>query len=212
MHRELMTLNTYRLRMTTDACIDHGYAVGYRILWPETAGVLARLANALAYAPSRDLVVPQRFTHAGFYAGEWPDEIGWLVDRTEELVLARARRRARIGLMQWRVNDIAIQKYDPNDADGGIGWHRDFASDKHLVVVYTVQGKAVVWIDDKKGGKREYLIKFGDAMLLVAPDPISGDDPRLRHCVGKALDDESRISIALRMNITDSDGGQGYDE
>ena len=37
--------------------------------------------------------------------------------------------------MRWRVNDVAIQRY--SNPEDGIGWHRDFARDHHLVAIYS---------------------------------------------------------------------------
>ena len=210
MHKTLMTINSYRLRFGIDACIDHGYSIAPGVLWPETAGILASVASQLDLRPCRDMAVRQRFSHINLFAGEWSEEFAWLVRHTEEMVRSRARSRARHGLMRWRVNDIAVQQYDPADTNGGIDWHRDFASDKHLVAVYTVQGRALVRIEDQRGVKCEYLLQPRTLMLLLGPDPLTGNDPRLRHCVGKALDTEPRISIALRMNLSETDGSLDY--
>ncbi len=205
-----MTLNTYRLRSAVDACIDHGYALTHGVLWPETASILAGVASTFDMQPCSDMTVHQRFVHVNLLEGNWPEEFAWLVRSTEEIVRSRARARARHGLMRWRVNDIAVQQYDPSDKDGGIDWHRDFACDKHLVAVYTVQGQALAWIKDAKGVKREFILQSRTLMLLLGPDPMTGNDPRLSHCVGKALDADPRISIALRMNLCTCDDSLDY--
>lgn len=210
MHKDLMTINTHRLRLAVDACIDHGYALSYGVLWPETAGILAGMASAMDMQSCRDMTVHQRFMHVNFADECWPEEFDWLVNKTEGIVRSRARARARHGLMQWHVNDIAVQQYDPSDQDGGIDWHRDFARDKHLVAVYTVQGQALMCVEDRQGVKREFLLQPRTLMLLLGPDPLTSNDPRLRHWVGKALDTDPRISIALRMNLMEPDDSLDY--
>ncbi|MBP9827100.1 hypothetical protein KBC99_01310 [Candidatus Saccharibacteria bacterium] len=198
MYRSLMALNTHRLRLAVDSCIDNYFAVFHGVLAPETAGVFSRFSEGLDFGPSNSLVVPQSFEHFGYYEGDWPEEIGWLVEQTEAIVTARARARARHGLMRWRVNDVAIQRY--SNPEDGIGWHRDFARDHHLVAIYSVIGECDLGIRNRDGVHLEYRVLPRALTLLSGPDPISGHDPRLQHRVGPPLTDEPRISIALRMN------------
>lgn len=200
MHSVLMTLNSYRLGLAVDRCIDLGYAIEQSALFPETAGVLTDCAHRQAMSPSSELGVYQSFDRIMYEQGDWPDEIDWLVRSTERVVTAKALARARIGLSQWRVNDVSIQSY--GDPAAGIGWHRDFARDKHLVVVFTVSGAAVVKVIDDNGHARELCAQSRSVLCLLGPDPISGSDPRLAHTVGPPLTNETRTSIALRMTVS----------
>ncbi len=196
-HASLYTMNQHRMRLEVDACIDRDFAVSQRVLFPETAAVLAKWCNDLSYRPSGDMRVYQHFEQAGFQSGRWPPELAWLVEGTESVVLARARARVRHGLMRWRVNDISIQRY--NDSGAGIEWHRDFASDKHLVVIFSICGAARIEVEDWAGRRHGYQLLPGALTLLSGPDTVSQNDPRLRHRIGPPLTSEPRVSIALRM-------------
>lgn len=197
-HASLYTMNQHRMRLAVDACIDRDFAVSQRVLFPETAAVLAKWCNGLSYRPNGDMRVYQHFEQASFQSGRWPPELAWLVASTEAVVLARARARVRHGLMRWRVNDISIQRYCTDKA--GIEWHRDFASDKHLVAVFTVCGTARIEVEDWTNLRHGYQLLPGALTLLSGPDTVSQNDPRLRHRIGPPLTSEPRISIALRMN------------
>ena len=137
-YESLYTMNHFRFRLGLDYALGHEYALVDRVLFPETTSRLGEFCNGLEYGPCRQTPIWQEFEQCGFVDRDWSEEIDWLVRETEEVVLSLARAKVRHGLMRWRVNDISIQRYAR--CDTGIAWHRDYASDKHLVVVYTVRG------------------------------------------------------------------------
>ena len=204
MYPVLMTINGYRLRQAIDDAIDHGYGVQHGVLYPETAGVLTTRAQQLTFSPCREVGVYQHFDQVGFNRQAFPDELNWLASGVESIVRERARSRARHGLATWSVNDISVQKYADHAA--GIGYHRDYASDKHIVVVFTLCGAARIGVIDNASQEQKLLMSARSVLCLAAPDPISGNDPRLVHAVGPPIGDGPRISIALRMNVVSSTG------
>lgn len=213
MYKDLMTINSYRLRLAVDACIDHHYVIAQRVLRPETAGVLRDVCSRLEYRPNLQMAVFQQFEYVKFTKGEWPEELQWLVAHVEDMVRGRARARARCGLMRWNVNEIVVQRYASYPHEGppyAIEWHRDFARDKLLVAIFTVSGLAQFEIETAESGIKHYLICPGDLTLLAGPDVLTTHDPRLRHRVSTNLTYEPRISIALRMNLAERDGSLDY--
>ena len=175
------------------------------VLYPETAGYLARLCSELPFQPNGDLTVEQNFEFVNFSTNDWPAEFVWLAEITEEAVHEVGRQYEDLGWCSWRVNDLTVQRYDGRP---GLGWHRDFSRDHYLVVVYTVQDSALIEVASAVSDATWRIIaQARTAMALRGYEPEAVIDARPRHNVGPSLGDQSdpenrRISIALRMNAT----------
>lgn len=201
-------LNHTRLRAAIATGREQGYGWQGGVLRPETASSLALFTESLSFGPNRDLAVEQHFDYVKYESGDWPEEIAWLAVQTERAAIWVARRMQDAGLASWRVNDVSIQRYTSGPL--AIDWHRDFASDVQLVVIWTIRGGAWIDVEDYEGGQWRYLAVRRSVQVLRGPDPSSTSceyrwrDGRRRHRVNSALGDLDlegvRISIALRMN------------
>ena len=97
-------------------------------------------------------------------------------------------------LAHWEPNDVQIQSYW--DKNVGIGPHRDFLSDKLLVVVYNL-GVATFNVHEEDGYVFTYRLYPGDVMLLAGTG--FGDHPRPVHSVTDIF--PGRTSITYRMSV-----------
>lgn len=203
MYNNLMTMQELHMRLTILVARQSGYGVRRYAIYPETARCLASWAKRQTFAPNGDLSVYQDF-EVYQLRGDWPEEIAWLIERTEAVVHKFAAANCDTPLTAWRVNDVAVQRYISERA--GIDWHRDFASDRSLVVVFTVEGEAYLDVREASGQEVRRVVQPGSALVLRGIDPGSTEDPRLHHRVGPPLpvppdgDRVPCISIALRMN------------
>lgn len=208
MHDALMTMNTHQMRLALESCLDYGYGFARAGLFPETAGILTALAEKLEYRRVRMSEKSQSYGQYGYIDGQWPEEVAWLVEKTQDLVTARARAGLLRGLMAWQPNDVVLQTYDELDSESG--WHKDFSSDLHIVVVFSLSGFAQMKVKTRQGAVHTLSLIPGSAVFLLAPDPDVGSDPRLAHKVGHPLTDEGRISLAVRMNVSETHRANQY--
>lgn len=200
MYPSLMTLVSSQLKAAIGEACRQRYGVRHGALRPETAAILTDLCDGLSFQPSRLAPVRQSFVAHDF---DWPlpAEIDWLVQSTEAVVQAYSQEDIDcFGLSAWQANDIVMQRYEYKwDM---IDWHRDYASDIYLIVVYTVSGAATLDFEHSPGQPVNHRVTAGSVCVLLGPDPIFGVDPRVRHRVNPPELFCTRTSIALRMNAS----------
>lgn len=144
----------------------------------------------------RDKKVRQQFQTINYrYPGETTPHIARLGSTLEEFL--------RDELPQWRPNDVAMQRYLPEQTVG-IDPHRDYARDKLLVAVTTLAGEADfhIELDDEAGGKSwsKRRLQPGDLVLMRAPGLTEADDDRPYHQIDPPRSEE-RTSLAFRHNV-----------
>lgn len=112
----------------------------------------------------------------------------------------RANAAQNIPLRSWQPNDVAVQRYCGKY--DGIGRHRDFASDIHLVASFTVMGTGEIGIHSNREDTvaSKYLQTApGSLLLLRAPGLVeSSEELRVVHSV-KCPYSSPRISVTYRL-------------
>ena len=114
--------------------------------------------------------------------------------------IVRSNASQNVPLRTWQPNDVAVQKY--SGRYDGIGRHRDFASDIHLVASFTVMGTGEIGIHTKR--EDPIASKFlqtspGSLLLLRAPGLVEPDeDLRITHSVRPPYS-SPRISVTYRL-------------
>ena len=176
-----------------------GCAVYPVILTAVTCDELLQLCDKADVHRPRSSGVYQSFaTH--HFAKPLPEALEWLVERTESVACAIHARGGPVWLREWRVNDVAMQRYvKPWDM---IGWHRDYKQDVYLVVVYTLAGESAIDVE-LHGRVVSWRVQAGSVMVLLGCAPGRGSDPRIRHRVRPPLNGQPRTSLALRMSVAE---------
>ncbi len=114
--------------------------------------------------------------------------------------IVRSNAAQNVPLRSWQPNDVAVQKY--SGRYDGIGRHRDFASDIHLVASFTVKGTGEIGIHDRRedpNASKFIQTSPGSLLLLRAPGLVESDeDLRITHSVRSPYS-SPRISVTYRL-------------
>lgn len=188
-----------RLHSAVLTALLQSCAVSPSVLTGATCKELLRVCDAVELRRPQPSKIYQSFeTH--HFVEPYPNALEWIIERTESVARAIHLRGGPAWLRDWRVNDVAMQRYTkPWDM---IGWHRDYKQDLYLVVVYTLAGGSV--IDFELHGRIvPFRVAAGSVMVLLGCEPGRASDPRIRHRVRPPLNSLPRTSLALRMSVAD---------
>lgn len=198
-------LPTFDLEYMLKDTVKFGYYFNSKVL---TRNFCLELAHEVLQGPFEDFLdvslgVYQKFAvfspdyHSEATLKQYPllRELG---DTLGALVRANAAQNK--ALRTWHPNDVAVQKY--SGKYDGIGRHRDFASDIHLVASFTVMGTGEIGIHTRREDpvpSKCLQTAPGSLLLLRAPGLVdTSEDLRIVHSV-KCPYSSPRISVTYRL-------------
>lgn len=198
-------LSTFDLEYMLKDTIKFGYCFSRQVL---TRSFYLELAQEVSRGPFEEffdvsLGVYQKFA---VFSPDYPNSstlerfplLRELGDTLGASVRANAAQNK--ALRAWQPNDVAVQRY--GGRYDGIGRHRDFASDIHLVASFTVMGTGEIGIHshrDEPTPKKLLQTSAGSLLLLAAPGIVDTDqDLRIVHSVNPPYA-SPRISVTYRL-------------
>lgn len=185
--------------------ITHGYSFGTQVL---TRAFYSDIAQEVSVGPFAEFLdvslgVYQKFAvfSPDYFSQATRDRFPLLRELGDAIgAIVRSNAAQNVALRSWQPNDVAVQKY--SGAYDGIGRHRDFASDIHLVASFTVMGTGEIGIHSKRDDpvpSKCLQTAPGSLLLLRAPGLVdTGEDLRVVHSV-RCPYSSPRISVTYRL-------------
>jgi hypothetical protein len=130
------------------------------------------------------------------------------VAELREVLMTMARRSGVRGLLTWRPDDIAAQRYRPGSV--GITSHRDGKRYRRLVAVLTTAGTAGFTVRRERHGEvvAGWEAGPGSLVLLRGPGLAGVRDGRPFHEVSGPREGV-RYSVGFRMEVATGPGAEG---
>jgi hypothetical protein len=130
------------------------------------------------------------------------------VAELREALMATARGSGVRGLLTWRPDDIAVQRYRPGSL--GITSHRDGKRFRRLIAVLTAAGSAGFAVRTERHGEvvAGWEAGPGSLVLLRGPGLAGVRDGRLFHEVSGPREGV-RYSVGFRMEVATGPGAEG---
>lgn len=198
-------LSTFNADHMVRDTIKHGYSFSAQVL---TRSFYLDLAQEVSCGPFEEFLdvslgVYQKFAvfSPDYFSQATRDRFSLLRELGDAIgAIVRTNAAQNVPLRTWQPNDVAVQKY--SGKFDGIGRHRDFASDIHLVASFTVMGTGEIGIHTRREDSfpsKCLQTAPGSLLLLRAPGLVqSAEDLRVVHSV-KCPYSSPRISVTYRL-------------